>query len=68
MTLINTTTRNAFWRISRKGSTVYVMWGRIGTRGQTRQIRFANETSARTFVETRIDSKIEDRDYVPVSR
>lgn len=67
MTLINTTTRYAFWKIARRGSTVYVTWGRIGTKGQTRSLRFANETSARTFVETRVENKIEERDYVQVS-
>lgn len=62
-TLINTTTRHAFYQVSRVRTTVVVRFGRMGTRGQTRLFEFADERSAKDFAASKIATKIEERNY-----
>jgi predicted DNA-binding WGR domain protein len=63
MTLINTTTRNAFYTIHRWNSNVIVRFGAIGTKGQIRVFEFADARSAQVFLEEKIESKM-GRHYV----
>jgi len=62
-TLINTTTRNAFYTITRRGTTVIVRWGRMGTRGQEKRFNFSTVASAMVFLEEKMEDKLVNRNY-----
>lgn len=66
MLLINTQNGHfKFYQILVAGADVVLRWGRIGTRGQSKEIQFANPASAQFFAEDKIDAKL-NRGYVPV--
>lgn len=46
-----------FWEISVQGTGVYVVFGRIGTAGQTNNKQFPNEMAAQKYAETLIRQK-----------
>lgn len=55
-------TSRKFWEIERKGSTVTVRFGRIGTQGQTKTYPFPTEQRAIIFARRKISEKL-DKGY-----
>jgi len=58
ITLVNTTTRRAFYTIRRKGAAVVMSFGRLGTRGRSTVVQFADKRSAEVFVEEKVEQKM----------
>lgn len=55
-------TSRKFWEIERRGSTVTVRFGRIGTQGQTKTYTFPTEQRATVFARRKISEKL-DKGY-----
>ena len=55
-------TSKKFWECERKGSTVYIRFGRIGTPGQRKMHNFADELTAIKFTRNKILEKL-DKGY-----
>lgn len=60
-TFIGGTSRK-FWEIERKGDTVTIRFGRIGTQGQTKTYPFGSEQRATVFARKKISEKL-DKGY-----
>ena len=63
MTLVNTTTRNAFYNIRRNKNRVIAVFGRLNTPGQVKVWEFADARSAQVHLEEKIEQKM-NRNYV----
>lgn len=55
-------TSRKFWEIERKGDTVTVRWGRMGSTGQTKVFPFGSEQRAIVFARKKISEKL-DKGY-----
>ena len=66
-TLINVVSRFAFYKIRRDGTDVIIRFGRMGTRGQTQVKSFADVRSAQFFLESKVEAKTMEGDYVLVA-
>lgn len=51
-------TSRKFWECERRGSTVTVRWGRVGTPGQTKTFNFDNDVHAIVFARNKISEKL----------
>lgn len=61
-TLVNTTTRHAFYIVVQRGTSVFLNFGRLGTKGRMQRFDFADKRSATDFFEEKVECKLE-RNY-----
>lgn len=48
---------NKFWAGRLENKTVYIRWGRLGTKGQSQEKEFAGEYAAANFLQTKFNEK-----------